>query len=293
MPFESRSDRPQTKPRLQGLRILLVEDDPILLHLVRRLLGDEGAELTVTADGQEGVNAVLETLADGGLPFHAVLMDVEMPVMNGYGATAAIRRHFDRAALPIIAMTGNDSPADARACLAAGMNDVVGKPVHLDKLVSCLLRHLLPRADAAAPAPVTLPAQAGPDIEADMQAALARMGGNPQIFLNVLESFQQSLARVPDQMAGLLEPGAGAGLGSGFPQPRAEAVTVLHSLKGLALTLGLNALAGRAAAAECALQETGVELQRAVLLTDIESAVRQALQDMAAALPRFRAHTKS
>jgi len=288
MTFVNRPVRPRASPRLQGLRILLVDDEPISLRLVQRLLSNEGAELELAANGQEGVNAVLASLADGGHPLHAVLMDVHMPVMDGYGATTAIRQHFDHAALPIIAMTANDSPADVRACLAAGMNDLVGKPIHLEKLLSCLIQHVPQHADAAEPAPVNLSAQAGADIDADMQVALARMGGKVQIFLDVLESFQRSLALVPAKLAGLLGPGAGAGAS----QPLAEAVIALHSLKGLARTLGLTALAGCAAAAERALQEPGVELQRALLLTDIESAVQQALQDIAAVLPKLRARAR-
>ncbi|MES2583675.1 MAG: CHASE domain-containing protein [Pseudomonadota bacterium] len=126
-----------TKPRrLSGLRLLVVEDNKINQLVAKGLLAKEGAEVTLADDGQRGVAAVA---ADHGA-FDAVLMDVQMPVMDGYAATRAIRQQLGLTDLPIIAMTANAMASDRAACLEAGMNDHVGKPFELDHLVATLLR---------------------------------------------------------------------------------------------------------------------------------------------------------
>ncbi len=126
-----------TKPqRLQGLRLLVVEDNKINQIVAKGLLAKEGAVVTLADDGQLGVAAV----ATAQPAFDAVLMDVQMPVMDGYAATHAIRHDLGLTSLPIIAMTANAMASDREACLAAGMDEHVGKPFELDHLVSTLLK---------------------------------------------------------------------------------------------------------------------------------------------------------
>ena len=127
--------------RLSGLRVLVVEDNKINQLVAKGLLAREGAVVTLADNGALGVEAVAQALP----PFDAVLMDVQMPVMDGYAATRAIRSELGLGTLPIIAMTANVMASDREACLAAGMNDHIGKPFELDDLVACLLR-LLPKA---------------------------------------------------------------------------------------------------------------------------------------------------
>jgi len=100
------------------------------------LLVQEGAQVTLADNGERGVAAV----ATADPMFDAVLMDVQMPVMDGYAATRAIRHDLGLADLPIIAMTANAMASDREACLDAGMNEHVGKPFELDHLVNTLLR---------------------------------------------------------------------------------------------------------------------------------------------------------
>ena len=131
---------PQTpiKPkRLQGLRLLVVEDNKINQMVAKGLLEQEGAEVTLADNGQLGVAAVV----DAAVLFDAVLMDVQMPVMDGYAATRVIRQELGLTTLPVIAMTANAMASDRAACLEAGMNDHVGKPFDLDHLVVMLLRY--------------------------------------------------------------------------------------------------------------------------------------------------------
>ena len=122
--------------RLQGLRLLVVEDNKLNQMVAKGLLSKEGAMVTLADDGQLGVAAV----AKADPPFDAVLMDLQMPVMDGYAATHAIRGELGMATLPIIAMTANAMASDRAACLEAGMNEHVGKPFELDHLVATLLR---------------------------------------------------------------------------------------------------------------------------------------------------------
>jgi PAS domain S-box-containing protein len=129
--------QPLAKPkRLEGLRLLVVEDNKINQMVARGLLSKEGAQITMADDGQLGVDAV----ANMDPPFDAVLMDVQMPVLDGYAAARAIRQELGLLTLPIIAMTANAMASDRDACLEAGMDDHVGKPFDLDHLVATLLR---------------------------------------------------------------------------------------------------------------------------------------------------------
>ncbi len=137
---------PASRPkRLDRMRLLLVEDNLINQQIARELLKSEGAVVAVAADGQLAVDAVSALQADGAPPFHAILMDLQMPVMDGFEATRAIRALQSQVPgqqpTPIIAMTANAMEKDRQACKDAGMNEHVGKPFNLGKLVDVLLRH--------------------------------------------------------------------------------------------------------------------------------------------------------
>jgi PAS domain S-box-containing protein len=126
--------------RLQGLRLLVVEDNLMNQMVARELLSREGATLKLVDNGSLGVEALRQT-EDA---FDAVLMDMQMPVMDGCTATRIIREELGNKVLPIIAMTANTMDADRNACLAAGMNDHVGKPFDVSYLVDVILKHTSP-----------------------------------------------------------------------------------------------------------------------------------------------------
>jgi PAS domain S-box-containing protein len=122
--------------RLKGLRLLLVEDNPINQQVARELLSYQGASVTVAEDGR----VAIETVRTAAQPFDCVLMDIQMPEMDGYEATRVIRGELGMTGLPIIAMTANAMVSDREAALEAGMNDHVGKPFDLDELIAAIQR---------------------------------------------------------------------------------------------------------------------------------------------------------
>ncbi len=132
---------PQASPTFRGHRVLLVEDNPVNQRVAQRLLQMLAAEVTIANNGAEA----LERIAEGA--FDAVLMDCQMPVMDGFTATARIREAERqsglRKRLPIIALTANVMSEDREHCLAAGMDAHLGKPIVPSQLADCLSRYLV------------------------------------------------------------------------------------------------------------------------------------------------------
>jgi PAS domain S-box-containing protein len=229
--------------RLQGMRVLVVEDNRINQQVAAQLLRKEGAEVLLADDGRQGVDAVAAA-ARSGAPFDAVLMDMQMPVMDGLAATREIRDGLRLTRLPIIAMTANAMAADRKACLDAGMNDHVGKPFELDHLVRLLLRRTGRKAGAgAAPPPAEGPARSGdsapaPDV-LDRAGALQRLGGDARLLDELSGAFVAELAQLLPAWDQEL---AQADLGAARRR--------MHSLKSSAASLGALKLSATAAAAE-------------------------------------------
>src|SRR5271165_3073610 len=131
----------QASPTFRGHRVLLVEDNPVNQRVAQRLLQKLAAEVTIANNGSEA----LERIAEGA--FDAVLMDCQMPVMDGFTATARIREEERHSGLgkrlPIIALTANVMSEDREHCLAAGMDAHLGKPIVPSQLADCLSRYLV------------------------------------------------------------------------------------------------------------------------------------------------------
>ncbi|MCX7278568.1 MAG: response regulator [Burkholderiales bacterium] len=221
--------------QLQGMRILVVEDNLINQQVAEELLNAEGATVSLAANGQLGVDAV----AAAAPQFDVVLMDVQMPVLDGYGATRAIREDLQLQYLPIVAMTANVMASDRDACLAAGMNEHIGKPFDMAKLVSLLIRMTglqpqmleTPASALISTEPTELPVIPGLALD----AAVRRMSGMRFLYIRTAESFAKALDTEVSEIRRDIEAG------------NTQMVKMrLHTLKGNAVTLGTNELALKA-----------------------------------------------
>ena len=180
---------PVRAPRLQGMRVLVVEDSRINQLVIQAMLKGEGAIVCMAENGRLGVDAVRASLAQQG--FDMVLMDLQMPVMDGYEAAREIRNGLQLQDLPIIAISANVRDSDRAQCFDAGMNFHIGKPYELDELVAVMLRlsGWVPAAQAAADdtamADAPAPADADADADADATPDTQPMPGAEQALLHV------------------------------------------------------------------------------------------------------------
>jgi CheY-like chemotaxis protein len=222
---------PQKTKRLQGMRLLVVEDNLINQRVAQGLLSSEGAAVKLADNGQVAVDLLRQTPH----AFDAVLMDMQMPVLDGLQATQVIRQQLHLTKLPIIAMTANAMAADRAACLAAGMDDHIGKPIDLNHLVSVLLD--IPK-NAASPLVAQPLKQAADQASAitltapllDADTALQRVGGEQTFLLSLWQQFN-------DQLPYYLEECHPSNADTNATQADA-----LHALKGAANTIGAMAL---------------------------------------------------
>lgn len=227
--------------RLRGLHILLVEDNLINQQIAVELLEAEGAKITVANHGQEALDFLQQNLLpDRTTNVDLILMDLQMPVMDGITATQKIRAELQLSDVPVIAMTANAMASDREACLHAGMNEHIGKPFDVQDLINVIRKYCATNdadvehvaAPPAAPVASHLPRQAeSPDESIDLDAALARMGGNQGLYLKVLPDFRTLLSELPTRLHTLA---------SG--DDIATIARELHSLKGSSAMMGATAL---------------------------------------------------
>ncbi len=269
---------------LAGMRILVVEDNLINQQVAEELLSAEGALVSLAANGQLGVDAV----AASHPPFDVVLMDIQMPVLDGYGATRKIREQLGFTQLPIVAMTANALASDRQACLAAGMNEHVGKPFDMHQLVVLLLQvtgREVPTTDERAQ-PTQEPlgsvsTSRGDGVVAqrvmalsspylDVAVALERLSGLKDLYLDIAREYLKSLELIEGEFRQAAERAQWSAL-----------VVQMHSLKGVSATLGAQALSEHAARLEKLFRAPPAELVALDQLPDllaIVSATHAAMQ---------------
>ena len=247
----------ELRRRHAGARILLVEDNPVNREVATELLQEAGLVVVPAENGRVAVDKLL------GGRFALVLMDMQMPEMDGLEATQLIRRMSGGRDLPILAMTGNAFEDDRRACLAAGMNEYVAKPVDPPALYAALHKWLSKADNAEAAHPG---GAAEPPIHRDEQAhdrspeaIIARLdrqaGVNTLQGLRVLRGNQDKLIRLLRVMATTSRLDMQHLQACLHRSEREAASRTAHSIRGAAATLGANALSQAVLALEAKLRE--------------------------------------
>ena len=248
--------------RIRGARILLVEDNEINQQVACEMLQEMDFAVTVADNGQIAVDAVEAALAREQA-YDIVLMDMQMPVMDGITASRQIRLRHSAAALPIVAMTANAMKADRDRCLEAGMNGYVTKPIHPDELWKALLSWVTPRAGLGGAAKPARQDSGAPDAakaaeqeavlqrlrgvpELELEQGLQRSNGNPLFYASMLKKFVASQADAVQRVQQALQ-----------ADDRRSAERHAHTLRGVAANLGASRLQQAAEALELVLQGDG------------------------------------
>jgi PAS domain S-box-containing protein len=255
--------------RLAGLRLLVVDDSEINREVARRIFGDEGAQIRLAGDGQ----AALDWLLAHPDAVDVVLMDVQMPVMDGHEATRRIRRSPGLCGLPVVALTAGAMPAQEITAKAAGMDAFLSKPFDVDKAVAVILalaRGEAPAAATADPPPAVGPADAVADADLpglDVGRGLA-LWHDAEVYRRYLRKAARDYADAP------------ARIRSGTPD---AARRLAHQLKGAAANLGLDAVA--ACAAE--LERLGADAGAGERIDTAAAALQSALDTALASIRRY------
>jgi PAS domain S-box-containing protein len=227
---------------IRGARILLVEDNDLNQEVALELLRDAGFVVDLAEDGQ----IALDKLA--AADYDIVLMDMQMPVMDGVTATLAIRLDPRWQALPVVAMTANAMQADRKRCLDAGMNDHIAKPIEPEDLWKTLLKWVRPRHPPSAPEPGNKTADDLsflPGIEGlDSFNGLRRVLGKKTLYGSMLRKFINGQKSVVAAIGGALQENSWEG-----------AERLAHTLKGVAGNIGATDVASLATQLESALND--------------------------------------
>ena len=241
---------PQT---MSGMRVLLVEDNPLNRQLATELMHARGIRVEAAGNGAEALDILAARAPDH---FQLILMDLQMPILDGYQTTARLRASPEYANLPIIALTAHALDEERRRGLALGMQDYLVKPFDPQDLIAILERYRDPHpARAASPEPAGTSGPRPADISGlDYRQGLARCNGDETLYRQMLSGFK---AQFTDAETALDK-----GLTRG---DRPELLRYIHTLKGLASTLGMPAVNAAAA--------------------DLEQAIKAGVPEAAAFLP--------
>ena len=257
---------------IEGRQVLLVEDNVMNQQVARELLEQAKVRVTIAGDGKKALDLVRQK------PFDLILMDIQMPRMDGITATGNIRKmgkaYRD---LPIIAMTANAMLGDRQKSLDAGMDDHISKPVDPRKLYACLIKWL--GGGTVAEEALTLPGQAAPAPELDLKLpgfntrlALKQVGGNLSLLETLLNEFVTTYGDAAERIKGYVDQGQ-----------MEAAVREAHTAKGLAGTIGATVLQQAFLSVEKALnRETG---DLGVRLKTLEESLARDVAVISRALP--------
>jgi signal transduction histidine kinase/CheY-like chemotaxis protein len=260
---------------IKGAKILLVDDNEINQEIANELLEQAGLTVAIANNGEEAVKMVAQTEYD------CVLMDCQMPIMDGYEATLAIRKEKRFSSLPIIAMTANTMQGDREKCIDVGMNDHVAKPVNPKELYLALGKWISPREgsdDEGIPTSFTTPAgkEEGPlpELEGvDTIVGLAIVGGNEKLYRKLLIKFYQNSSNAVAEIQGALD-----------AEDTKLAERLTHTVRGVAANVGAKKVALAAEPLELAIGKNQKELYES-LLADFTKNLNQAMESLSKLAP--------
>ena len=218
------------REQLSGVHILLVEDNQINQQVAKEILEGVGIIVTIANNGLQALDQIQQQTFDG------VLMDIQMPEMDGLTATREIRQTLKMETLPVIAMTAHALEADKLDCLNAGMNDFVSKPIYAEQLFSSLLQWIKPKNSLPKNPIIVLEdfSQENKDSEhsiLDLSVGLQRLNGNEKLYKNLLNDFYRDFSSIIEDIQEAVNVG------------HLDVVErVLHTLKGVAGNLGAKAV---------------------------------------------------
>jgi|GEM_PF-12756 len=219
---------------IRGAKLLLVEDNEINQEVANEILGQAGLIVTIANNGKEGVEKALAS------KFDCILMDIQMPVMDGYTAARTLRKDPRLNSLPILAMTANAMKGDRERCIEAGMNDHISKPINPDELFSALIKWipakegLERKVTSLSGASEVLSKGSGlPDLPGiDVAAGLMRVNGNEKLYRKLLSNFYQNNKNARQEIEEAFN-----------SQDFELAMRLVHTVKGVSATIGANELA--------------------------------------------------
>jgi two-component system sensor histidine kinase/response regulator len=221
--------------KIRGAKILLVDDNEINQEVANEILEQVGFSVLIANDGQEAVDKVMQA------KFDCVLMDIQMPVMDGYEASRAIRKDNRFSSLPIIAMTANAMQGDREKCIEAGMNDHVAKPINPKELFSALVQWITVREGLGGGSDISKNEKSQPISEdntlpelpgIDVKAGLMRVNGNKKLYRKLLCDFYKNNKNIKQEIEQIINSG-----------DLKLAERSVHTVKGVSSTIGANGLA--------------------------------------------------
>jgi CheY-like chemotaxis protein/HPt (histidine-containing phosphotransfer) domain-containing protein len=256
--------------QIRGVRMLLVEDNEINQQVAQELLESFGITVVVAENGEEAITMLGQEHFDG------VLMDMQMPVMDGVTATREIRKDPKFAKLPIIALTANVMVSEQNEFLSAGMNDHIGKPIDPDRLVAVLAKWVRPSRPAETPPipqTVSIPAaETLPDLPGvNVAESVRRIGGKVAVYYALLDRFRVNERDIVARIRAALD-----------ANDMKTAERLAHTLRGSAGSLGAENVQNQASLVESKIKNepsAGVEpllaqldLQLATFIASIDRA---------------------
>ena len=273
----------QNSSQLEGMRILLTEDNEINQQIAVELLEGVGAKVDVANNGREAVEKLFRQPIPA--PYDVVLMDLQMPEMDGYQATAKIRSDNRFNHLPIVAMTAHATVEERQRCLDAGMNDHVSKPIDPALLFATLQQFHSPRPAPPLRPPSnsepisgrsTVPDNGLPAVEGlDTRDGLSRVAGNRKLYLKLLRQFVDQQGTAPAHIKEALA-----------HNDTSTAERLAHTVKGVCGNLGVRDVQQAAAKLE---KSIGAKMEPAgvkVALEEFSSALEDFVGRLRAALPK-------